>query len=151
MYPAVKFLGAIGGIAAVVEIINHFTETDHDDVVEDAYEAVEKAVSGDASVYVAHVREDEPSPKGVLDHTNKVPDILVHGGPGPNRIIEVETGDSLENRAVDAIAQLEAFQSPGYQRILVVPSGATEAGEELVADLDGTIRVATPSELGNLF
>lgn len=140
-----------GGIGAKVlyDLLSE-SEADHDDVLEEAYNELDAAKASETDLYPAHIHNRSGvngagHPRGELPNTSHVPDLLVKGFVDNNLAIEVETGSSLDQ---DAIDQLEDFATSGYTRILVVPDEALDDGARFVEEsLEETVYVARPSDL----
>jgi hypothetical protein len=143
-----------GGIALkVLHDALSDSDADHDDVLEDTYEAVARETTERTSLYVDHIGDRVDADGNTYNATpgdDHIPDLVVSGFADQNLVIEVETAETLDN---DAEAQLEDFRTPSYKRVLVVPEGTTDDGMQFLDDL-GTdtdpIVVAEPSEVVDL-
>lgn len=142
------------GILAVGAKLLGSSELDHDDTVQETYDALTGAVPTDATIYADHIA-DGPNPRSALDGLEHVPDIVVKAGSVNSLIIEVETADSLEHVRAKARKQVKEFRRRGYRRVLVVPPGKedVEAVQEFIDEfekLDGQLHLCTPDSVVDL-
>lgn len=136
------------------------TSKDHDEVVGDVVDELEAEIPGDATIYADHVDRELPNPRGaftnVANEPDHVPDVVVTSGLRNNIIIEVETGDAIEQNGSEAKKQIDDFSIPGYRRALVVPDADFDAvhveefEDDLDVELSGDVYVATPSGVPDL-
>jgi len=125
---------AIAGTVAAVAVLDRLssTEKDHDDVLEDTYQAVESAAASRSSIYVDHINVDaDGNPRSALPGEDHILDLVLTGFADNNLVVEVETADTLDQTALD---QLADFSTKGYRRVLVVPDGAVDDGAQLLED-----------------
>jgi hypothetical protein len=145
-----------GGLLALTALAKALAGTDanHDDVLRDAYDVVDRETDETTNIYVDHIDVDaDGNPREATPGTNHVPDLVVsrfadHGPAG--LVAEVETDGTLDG---DALDQLEDYATPGYQRVLVVPDDVTDNGVQFLEESDAAdsrIAVAGPSDLSNL-
>lgn len=145
-------LAAVGAVAyGGAKAVEYLNTSEHDRALKKTYKQLESAAS-DATIYVDHIDVDAAgNPEGVLD-INRVPDLILHNQQSANLVVEVETADSLQDARAEARAQLQAFASPGYRRVLVVPEGASEVAVNAVQDWpidEDNIYVANPSTVAD--
>lgn len=140
-------LGAAGVIGAA-EAYRRWTTSKHDRLLKKAYKKASRAAD-DAEVRAEHGIGGEEGNRD-LDEIEGHPDLVVKGFSATNLIAEVETPDVLDNNPGHIIDQLEGYARQGYKRVLVVPSGATEAAKELCQDIEGDVVVSTPSGVADL-
>lgn len=137
------------------------SDKDHDDVVEETLEQLEDAAADDATIFADHVdRDDIPNTRGAFTHLDDEPDhhpdVVVKSGIDNSLIVEVETGDALENNGGEAKDQIDDFSISGYRRVLVVPGAdfdskhVKEFSEDLDEQLSGNVYLATPSGVTDL-
>lgn len=147
--------------AAGLGLLLKSTDKDHHDVVEDVVDELEDEVPRDATIYADHVdRDDLPNPRGAFtnidDEPDHVPDVVVKSGLRNSLIIEVETGDAIDQNGSEAKEQIDDFSISGYRRVLVVPEADFDAvhveefTDDLDVDLGGDVYVATPSGVTDL-
>jgi hypothetical protein len=127
------------------------TDADHDDVVEEAYQVVDRESGESASIYVDHIQDRHGVDATDTTHNAKPrdkhrPDLVVSRFAGQSLTIEVETDGTLDD---DAREQLVDFAQEGYKRVLVVPDGALDDGVSFLEDFaDGDdIAVCEPQDL----
>lgn len=143
-----------GGIAvgALHKLLSD-SDADHNDVLEDTFEAVERETAETTDVYVDHIddRVDaDGNTREATPGTNHRPDLVVSGFADRNLVVEVETHDSLDGDAED---QLEDFKTQGYTRVLVVPDGVVDGGAKFLEGIDAdteNVVVAEPDSVTNL-
>ncbi|ATW87992.1 hypothetical protein halTADL_1203 [Halohasta litchfieldiae] len=139
--------GLVG--AAVVSWLTSDSEPDHDELLEEAYNAVDSATDGSVAISSDHgVGNGEGI--GSIDGIEGVPDMAVTSFGGPSLLVEVETPGALADRTADVIEQINGFQKQGYKRVLVVPSEATDAAVAVADDIGGKVTVSTPSGVAQL-
>lgn len=143
-------LAAAVGIGYLLKRLSE-TDADHNDVVEETYQVVDRETDESAKIYVDHIQDR--SGIDAYDTTHNAtpgsehrPDLVVSRFEGHNLTIEVETGGTLDG---DAREQLIDFAQGGFKRILVVPDGALDDGARFLEDFaDGDdIAVCEPEEL----
>lgn len=117
---------------------------EHDELLEDTYDAIEAAVDDELELPTDHGVGDDTDDTLSIDGIEGRPDLVLKGFEVRNTIIEVETADAIENRRGHVIEQIEGFRTNGYSRLLVVPDDAVEAAKELVEEIGGTVHVRTP-------
>jgi hypothetical protein len=144
-------LAAVVGIGYLLNRLAN-TNANHDDVVEDVYNLVERKTGESANIYAAHIQDRagvdlHDTTHNATPGTDHIPDIVVSRFAGQNLTIEVETGDSLDGEARE---QLVDFAQPGYKRVLVVPDGVLDDGTAFLEDFaDGDdIAACEPSKIG---
>ncbi|MFY4814887.1 hypothetical protein ACOJIV_19655 [Haloarcula sp. AONF1] len=145
-------LAAAGAVAyGGAKAVEYLTTSEHDRALKKTYKHLESTVP-DATLFVDHIDVDVAgNPEGVLD-IDRIPDLILHNQRSANLVVEVETGDSLRNAGDEARAQLQAFGSPGYRRVLVVPEDASGLAKNAIQDWpidDETIYVANPSTVSD--
>jgi hypothetical protein len=125
---------AIAGTIAAGYLLDRLSNSDedHDDVLEDTYQAVSGAATSSSSIYVDHIDVDaDGNPRSATPGTDHVPDLVLTGFEDNNIVVEVETGDSLDGEALN---QLADFSVPGYTRALVVPDSVVNDGVQFVEE-----------------
>lgn len=148
------------GAAGVGYLLSR-TDKDHDDVVEETLDELEAVAPSDATLYADHVdRDDIPNTRGAFTHLDHdpdhYPDVVLKSGLENSLIVEVETGDAIENNGSEAKSQIDDFAISGYRRVLVVPGAdfdakhVNEFSDDLDDELSGNVYVATPSGVTDL-
>ena len=94
------------------------SDKDHDGVVQETVDELEDEVPDDATVYADHLDGERPNPRGAFAGVDgapdeHIPDVVVTSGLANNLIIEVETGDSIENNSSEAKSQIDDFSISG--------------------------------------
>ncbi|MBO4248392.1 hypothetical protein IL252_11260 [Halomicrobium sp. IBSBa] len=145
---------AIVGTIAAGYVLDRLSKTnkDHDDVVEETFQAVSGAAHPNSSIYTDHIDVDaDGNPRSATPGTDHVPDLVLEGFEDNNIVVEVETGDSLDG---DALEQLADFSEPGYTRTLVVPDSVVDDGVQLIDEFtessSANIVVCGPSDTPEL-
>ena len=141
-------IAAVGAAAVGKHAYDKYTTSTHDWHLRKACKTAQKVTNDTASVYVDHVDDDvtaDGNCAGVLD-AEYIPDLIVQDFAGPSLVVEVETAQSLSDEPAHAAAQLSAFATPGYTRVLVCDD--VEQGEQFVNnyELDG-VRVAEATDV----
>ena len=137
------------------------SDEDHHDVVQQTVDNLEPEMTEHGSLYADHLDGDYPNPRGAFTDTENgpeehIPDVVVKSGVKNNLIIEVETGDSIEDNSSAAKSQIEDFSVPSYRRVLVIPDAdfnavhVDEFEEHLDEEIDGEFYVATPEGVVDL-
>jgi len=143
-----------GGIAlkALHEALSG-NDADHDDILEQTFEAVERETTERTNIYVDHINDRvdaDGNTREATPGTDHVPDLVISGFVDRNLVVEVETDGSLDG---DAESQLADFSTSGYTRVLVVPEGVINDGAQFLEGIDAdteNVVVAEPSEVANL-
>lgn len=143
------------GAAVVGAIGKHGYEkhkaTDHNWILRKACKKAKKATSDSATILVDHVDDKVDADGNCAGElgADYVPDLIVKDFDSQNLVVEVETSEGLENDPEHAVAQLEAFATPGYRRVLICDD--TDVGEEFVSQrgLDRVV-VCKASKIGRL-
>jgi len=109
--------GALVGAAVLLD-----SDEDHHDVVQQTVNNLEPELPEHASLYADHLGDGYPNPRGAftgIDNApeDHIPDVVVTSGIKNNLIIEVETGDSIEESSSAAKSQIDDFSIPGYRRV----------------------------------
>ncbi|ELZ49043.1 hypothetical protein C463_00345 [Halorubrum californiense DSM 19288] len=131
------------------------TDKDHDEVVKETANNLESKLPQNATLYVDHIDREYQNPRSAFDDLDNAPeqhirDVVVKSGQKNSHIIEVESGNSIEQNDSEAKSQIEDFSIPEYLRVLVVPDAdfdavhVAEFEEQLDTELDGEYYVATP-------
>jgi hypothetical protein len=147
--------GAIAGGIALKVLYDALSDSDadHNDVLENTYEAVARETTETTSIYVDHIddRVDaDGNTRQATPGTNHHPDLVVSGFADRNLVVEVETADTLD---ASAKSQLQDFATQGYTRVLVVPDGTVDDGAKFLEDLGANtdrVVVTEPQGVGNL-
>ena len=141
-------LGVVG-VIGLGEAYRRWTTSKHDRLLKKAYKKAQRAVGDDAEVTAEHGIGGEKGNRD-LDGIDGHPDLVIKGFSATNMIAEVETPDVIDNNPSHIIDQLEGYARQRYKRVLIVPSGATDAAKELCQDIDGKVVVSTPSGVADL-
>ena len=140
--------GVLGG-AAVVGWLTSDSEPEHDELLEQTYDAVDAATDDSVAISAEHGVGDGEGTRDI-DEINGWPDMAVTGFGVSSLLIEVESADALAEKPGEVIEQVDGFRKSGYSRVIVVHSSVVDGAEELVAEIDGTVHVTTPDGVVDL-
>lgn len=147
MSVAAGILAVIGGAA----VLDHLSTSKHDRLLKKTYNTASWNTSSNTDVYTDHIdpRKAAGNANGVVDGIEGIPDLVIHDFP-TNLIVEVEDAEGLK-RPQRVIDQLDGFSKQGAKRILVVPDAeeTLTVGNEIAAEVDGTVTVETPKSLAS--
>jgi hypothetical protein len=148
--------GAAGGAALGGMIFG--SESDHKDVLRNAFYEVKETTSGNAKLYVDHISPTgaEPtSPRGVIDDVDGTPDLISIDSTSANLIVEAETIEGIADDEEHALKQLRDFRTTGFKRVLVVSEDELETAVEWVEEheergnIEGSLTVSSPKWISN--